>query len=112
MVKSEQNISSSMAQLLLPRGNDLGFGWEASFSRAVLRRVAGIGCRSGFARRFGGNERVGHFREAFAGLESRHLLGRSGDAVKWSAEIGKVDQRQHEADHPKDVHVREQGEEP
>ena len=45
---------------------------------------------------------------ALARLEPGELLGRSRNAVERSAKVGQLDHRQHEADDPEDVHVREQ----
>src|SRR5262245_1048205 len=83
-----------------------------------LRLARRVGGAAGVWR-WGGRRRIGMMHDlglryldrALARLEPSHLLDRSRNAFERVAEVGDVDQGQHQAGDPEDVHVREQRDE-
>src|SRR4030095_17064805 len=101
-------MSSSMAELLPPCRNRLGYRCRRAV--ALPGSIVRIGwCYSGVV---SVRARLpGQFDRALAGFKTSHFLGRPGDPAERVAEIGKVDQRKQQAGYPEDVHVREEGNE-
>src|SRR5262245_1038030 len=101
-------MSSSMAELLPPCRNRLGYRCRRAV--ALLGPVVLIGwCYSGVVSVR--DRLLRQLDRTLAGFKTSHFLGRSGDPAERVAEIRKVDQCKQQAGYPEDVHVRKESNE-
>src|SRR5262245_31709068 len=108
MVSMEQSMSSSMAKLLPPCRNRLGYRCRRTV--ALPGSIVRIGCCYSDLVSVG-DHLLRQLDCTLAGVKASHFLRRSSDPAERVAEIGEVDQRQQQTGYPENVHVREQSDE-